>query len=443
MKMKFFARSGFAKLGMAVAFMTGSAVFAGDWVQVLPAKAGYELIKKSGTGREKYTQFGETMIIHGGEIFNDEANKSAPTDSYPVRPGEKLIMVTSKDPAILNATFPGAREVFKGNGFIVLLAGETAAMNINAKSSDFTRVDPVPGNTVVLTAPVRGDKDTFKTDDEIAGFVEKLDMKTFMSDLNDLVNFKSRYTYVAPAQQSVDHCQKIFEGMGYKVWQAQFGMGGSNANNLIAEIKGTDEEKYGQIMVVGHLDSTSRQPKTNAPGADDNGSGAAGVIALARLLKDSGLKPAATIRFVLFMGEEQGLYGSKAYVKTMPGDEKAKTRAVFNLDMIAFDAVAPLSVMIETSSFNKPMVEKMTELAKSYADFTIQTSYNPYGSDHAPFLNQKVPAVLTIQSEFESNPNYHQVTDTMEIVNEDLCRNILRMNAAAMFVYGIKPEGSR
>ena len=156
--MKFFARSGFAKLGMAVAFMAGGAVFAGDWVQVLPAKAGYELIKKSGTGREKYTQFGETMIIHGGEIFNDAANKSAPTDSYPVRPGEKLIMVTSKDPAILDATFPGAREVFKGNGFIVLLAGETAAMNINAKSSDFTRVDPVPGNTVVLTAPVRGNK---------------------------------------------------------------------------------------------------------------------------------------------------------------------------------------------------------------------------------------------------------------------------------------------
>jgi len=268
-------------------------------------------------------------------------------------------------------------------------------------------------------------------------------MKTFMSDLNDLVNFKSRYTYVAPAQQSVDHCQKILEGMGYKVWQSQFSMGGSSANNLIAEIKGTDEEKHGQVMVVGHLDSTSRQPKTNAPGADDNGSGAAGVIALARLLKDSGLKPAATIRFVLFMGEEQGLYGSKAYVKTMPGDEKAKTRAVFNLDMIGFDAVAPLSVMIETSSFNKPMVEKMTELAKSYADFTIQTSYNPYGSDHAPFLNQKVPAVLTIQSEFDNNPNYHQVTDTMEIINEDLCRNILRVNAAAMFVYGVKPEGSR
>lgn len=443
MKMKFFAKSGFTRLCLAMAFAGCGSAFAADWVQVMPSSAGYELIKKSGSGSEKFTQFGETIIIQGGEIFNDEANKSAPGDSLPVRPGEKLYMVTTKDPAILAATFPGARVVFKGNGFIVLLASETAAMNIIAKSSDFTRVDLLPENQVVLTAPEMASKDAMKTDDEIAAFIDKLDMKAFMADLTELVNFKTRYTYVAPAQQSIDFCQKIFSDMGFKVWQSQFSMGGSTANNLIAEIKGTDEEKFGQILMVGHLDSTSRQPRTNAPGADDNGSGAAGAIAMARLIKDSGLQPAATIKFVLFMGEEQGLYGSKAYVKALTADEKSKIKAVFNLDMIGFDAVAPLSVMIETSSFNRPMVEKMTELAKNYANFSIQISYSPNGSDHAPFLTQKVPAVLTIQSEFDNNPNYHQVTDTMDIINEDLCRNILRMNAAAMYIYGLKPEGSR
>ncbi len=439
MKMKFFARSGFAKLSIAMAFLGCSAAFAGNWVQVMPAAEGYALIKKSGSGSEKYTQFGETLVIHGGEIFNDEANKTKKADSIPVRPGEKLYLVTTKDPAILTATFPGTRTVYRSHGFIVLLAGETAAMNLTAKASDFTRIDLLPANQVILTAPVMCEGSA-RADDAVGAFVDKLDMKAFMNDLNDLVNLKTRYTYVEPAQQAVNHCQKILESLGCKTWQAQFNMGGTLANNLIGEIKGTDEEKYGQVLMVGHLDSTSRQPRTNAPGADDNGSGAAGAVAMARLIKDAGLKPAATIKFVLFMGEEQGLYGSKAYVKALTAEEKSKIKAVFNLDMIGFDAVAPLSVMIETSSFNKTMVEKMIELAKSYANFSIVTSYNPYGSDHAPFLNQKVPAVLTIQSEFENNPNYHQVTDTMAIVNEDLCRNILRMNAAAMYIYGISPE---
>lgn len=443
MKMKFFAKTGFSKLMMAMAFMGCSAAFAADWVQVMPTPAGYELIKKSGSGSEKFTQFGDVVIIQGGEIFNDEAVKSEPINSLPVRPGEKLYLITSKDPVILHATFAGARTVFRGNGFIVLLAGETAAMNLFSKSSDFTKVELLPENKVILTAPVTAEKSRIKTEDEVAGFINKLDMATFMSDLKNLVDFKTRYTYVAPAQQSIDHCQKIFEGMGYKAWQVPFSMGGSTANNLVAEIKGTDEDKYGQVLMVGHLDSTSRAPRTDAPGADDNGSGAAGVIAMARLLKDSGLQPAATIRFVLFMGEEQGLYGSKAYVKTISAAEKGRIKAVFNLDMIGFDAVPPLSVMIETSSFNKAMVEKMQELSQAYANFTIQTSYNPYGSDHAPFLNQKIPAVLTIQSEFDNNPNYHQVTDKMDIINEDLCKNILTMNAAAMYLYGVKPAENR
>ena len=440
MKMKFFARSGFAKLSIAMAFMGCSAAFAGDWVQVMPASEGYALIKKSGSGSEKFTQFGETIVIQGGEVFNDEANKTKQANSLPVRPGEKLYMVTTKDPAILTATFPGARTVYHSHGFIVLLAGETAAMNIMAKASDFTRVEPLPENQIVLTAPVMCGQSAVKTDDATGAFVDKLDMKAFMNDLNDLVNFKTRYTYVESAQQAVNHCQKILESLGCKTWQAQYNMGGTLANNVIGEIKGTDEEKFGQILMVGHLDSTSRQPRTNAPGADDNGSGAAGAVAMARLIKDTGVKPAATIRFVLFTGEEQGLYGSKAYVKALLAEEKSRIRAVFNLDMIGFDAVAPLSVMIETSSFNKQMVEKMIELAKAYANFSIVTSYSPHGSDHAPFLTQKIPAVLTIQSEFDNNPNYHQTTDTMAIINEDLCRNILRMNAAAMYIYGINPE---
>ncbi|HAE37543.1 MAG TPA: hypothetical protein DCG57_02755 [Candidatus Riflebacteria bacterium] len=440
--MKFFARTGLIGLSIVLTLVCSTAAMAADWVNVVSSKTGYELIKKSGSGSEKYAQFGEVMIILAGTALNDEIIKGDPLTTMPLRPGETLYLITTKDPAVFNMTFPGTRTVYREMGFIVLIAGETAGMNLLAKQSDFTKVELLPANKVILTAPVSTGSTRIKTEDATAKFIELLDMKAFLQDLTDLVNFKTRYSYVAPAQKSIEHCEKIFAEMGYTTRLQPFKIGSTETHNVIAEIKGTDEKKFGQVLVVGHLDSTSQSPRNDAPGADDNGSGSAGVIALARLLKESGLKPAATVKFVLFMGEEQGLYGSKAYVKELSAEERPTIKAVLNLDMIAFDAVAPLSVMIETSAFNRPMVERMQKLALNYADFTIQTSFNAWGSDHAPFLQQKIPAVLTIESEFATNPHYHKTTDLVENTNQDLCLQILRLNAATLYDFAINPENS-
>lgn len=438
--MKIFARAGHIVVFLVFMLAFTSATMASQWVQVVASESGYEMIKKSGSGGETYAQFGDVLIISSGDSFNDKIIKSDPITTLPVRPGEKLYLITTKDPAIFNMVFPGTRTVYRNQGFIVLLAGETAAMNLMSKQSDFTRVELLPKNRVILSAPLTTGITRIKSEDAIARFVNELDMKAFMHDLNSLVDFKTRYSYVAPAQDSIDHCEKVFKDMGYSTRQQPFSISSSRTSNLIAEIKGTDSEKYGQILVVGHLDSISEAPRTSAPGADDNGSGAAGVMALARLLKESGLKPAATIKFVLFMGEEQGLYGSKAYVKALDAAERPTIKAVFNLDMIGFDKVSPLSVMLETSSFNRPMAETMQKLALDYANFTMQTSYNAWGSDHAPFLQAKIPAMLTIESEFASNPNYHKTSDLIKSINQDLCLQILRLNAAAMYTYAIAPE---
>ena len=440
--MKFFAHTGGIGLFIVLMLVCSSAVMAADWVQVVSSDDGYELIKKSGSGSEKYTQFGDVLIIQAGEALSDEITKSDPISTLPIRPGERLYLVTTKDPAIFKMTFPGTRTVLREMGFIVLLAGETAAMNLFSKQSDFTKVELLPENQVVLTAPVSTGSARIKTEDDIAKFIKALDMKVFIKDLTSLVDFKTRYSYMGQAQSSIDHCEKVFKELGCTTSQRSFKIGSTATNNLIAEIKGENEEKYGQVLVVGHLDSTSEAPRTNAPGADDNGSGSAGVIALARLLKASGLKPAATVKFVLFMGEEQGLYGSKAYVKELSAAERTSIKAVFNLDMIGFDAVAPLSIMLETSAFNRPMAEKLQKLALDYADFTIQTSFKAWGSDHAPFLQQQIPAMLTIESEFATNPNYHKTTDLIKSMNQDLCLQILRLNAAAFYAYAIKPESS-
>lgn len=424
----------FASLTVSPAFAT-----TGQWVQVMPAEQGFELINTSGCGNESYAQVGNMLIIKSGDAFNDVAVKKSPQNIIPLRDGEKLYLINTKDPAILSATFPGARVVYREMGYIIVAAGETAAMNLMSKRSDFTMVEPLPENQQILTPAQMCHKTPSKKNTPVAKFLEKLDMQAFMKDLEALVAFKTRLSYVAPAQQSVAFCENLLKEMGYQTRLAPFRIGSSETHNVIAEIKGTDENA-GEIIIGGHLDSTSQNPRIDAPGADDNGSGAAGVIALARLLKESEIKPAATIKFVLFMGEEQGLYGSKAYVNSLKPEDRKKIRAVLTMDMIGFDVAAPLSIMLETNAFNKPMAEKMLELAKDYASFSIQTSYHAWGSDHAPFLQQQIPAMLTIESEYDSNPNYHKTTDLIDSINPDLCENIMRLNAAAMFVFGVAPE---
>jgi Predicted aminopeptidases len=77
------------------------------------------------------------------------------------------------------------------------------------------------------------------------------------------------------------------------------------------------------VLVTAHLDSINEAgtSASRAPGADDDGSGSAGVIEIARVLKDHQGKH--DLQFILFGGEEQGLLGSKAFVASMTAADRA------------------------------------------------------------------------------------------------------------------------
>jgi hypothetical protein len=80
------------------------------------------------------------------------------------------------------------------------------------------------------------------------------------------------------------------------------------------------------VLVVGHLDSVNHDdgPEGSAPGADDNGSGAAGVIAMAEALQT--VREQVPIAFVLFGGEEQGLHGGRHLVANLSDERRAAPR---------------------------------------------------------------------------------------------------------------------
>jgi hypothetical protein len=90
---------------------------------------------------------------------------------------------------------------------------------------------------------------------------------------------------------------------------ARFDDSTMNANNIVAEIPGSDP-KAGYVMAGAHFDSWIA-----GDGAADNGAGSAVVLEAARILKSLGVRPRRTIRFALWEGEEQGLLGSRAYLE--------------------------------------------------------------------------------------------------------------------------------
>ncbi|MEQ9023036.1 MAG: M20/M25/M40 family metallo-hydrolase, partial [Pseudomonadales bacterium] len=106
--------------------------------------------------------------------------------------------------------------------------------------------------------------------------------------------------------------------------------------NVIAEIPGTDKKlKDEVVMLGGHLDSWH-----GGTGATDNGAGCIVMMEAVRILQAAGLQPKRTIRIALWGGEEQGIYGSRNYVKNHFGDsetmtlkpEHEKISAYYNID---------------------------------------------------------------------------------------------------------------
>jgi len=154
--------------------------------------------------------------------------------------------------------------------------------------------------------------------------------------------------------------------------------------NVVADIKGTEfPDEY--VIVQGHLDSWD-----GAEGTCDNGTGTSTTLEAARLLAKAGVKPRRTIRFVLYSGEEQGLYGSNAYVKDH-ADELEKISIVLNHDngtnyLKGIDATQPMM-----ADFQDAFSEIM-ELDPE-RPFTISPvqGIGPGPSDHAPFVRAGVP----------------------------------------------------
>jgi carboxypeptidase Q len=194
--------------------------------------------------------------------------------------------------------------------------------------------------------------------------------------------------------------------------------------NVVAEIRGY--EKPDESVILGaHLDSWDL-----GTGALDNGCNAALVIEAARALKATGLRPRLTIRFILFSGEEQGLLGSWAYVKTHRA-ELDKIRAVIVFDS-GIGRVTGYSLGGRADL--APAVREALKPLDSW-DANRHTTDAQTGTDHFDFLLEGLPTLVANQEEANYLPNYHAASDTLDKV--DIRELKLNTCIAALTAWGL------
>ena len=204
--------------------------------------------------------------------------------------------------------------------------------------------------------------------------------------------------------------------------------------NVIAEIPGTDPALKDEIVMLGgHLDSWH-----GATGATDNAAGCSVMMEAVRIIQSLGLKPRRTIRIALWSGEEQGLFGSRNYVKNHFADpakmelkpEHGKVSAYYNLDN---GSGKIRGVYLQG---NKAAGDIFREWLTPFNDMGAKTITinNTGGTDHLSFDAVGIPGFQFIQDELEYDTRTHHTNmDTYDhLVPDDLKQ---AATIVAAFVY--------
>jgi bacterial leucyl aminopeptidase len=202
--------------------------------------------------------------------------------------------------------------------------------------------------------------DIQKKDPLIESISNQVTRERMNATIRDMVNFKTRYTYekqLQVAEYLYNAIQKYIERTQYHEYESW----GVSWKNVEATLPGLNSAKE-IVIVFAHMDSISDKRLAIAPGADDDASGCAAVLEIARLLSSHHFEK--TIKFVIFSREEDGHEGSKAYVKDLKKNG-VKIIAAINLDMIAYgNNNADLYLMTRPSYAS--LVKKVDNLARIY-----------------------------------------------------------------------------
>ncbi|TDW75124.1 M28 family metallopeptidase [Kribbella pratensis] len=306
------------------------------------------------------------------------------------------------------------------------------------RSNQHWRIETLRPNTTVVDSPRAA---AARVDPDVADLVGDVSTTSYQNDLTWLASLPTRHSSSPTFTQAMDFASDRMVALGYQVARMPVTVGAGHSADLIGDRTGVGSDRQ-LVIVTAHLDSINIAggPAAAAPGADDNGSGSAGVLELGRLLSTRSWQH--DIRLILFGGEEEGLFGSKQYVAALPPAERSRVRAVLNMDMIGTRNTVTPGVLLEGAAVSSSQIADLSTAAATYTGLAVETSLNPFASDHVPFINAGIPAVLTIEGADSANGHIHSANDTLNFIDWSLAAEILRMNIAALAGW-LEPAAAR
>ncbi len=260
------------------------------------------------------------------------------------------------------------------------------------------------------------------------------------SDVNMLAGTIGRrnYEYYDGLQKASQFLEAELKNVGYEVRRQRYQMGGRNYDNLEVEIKGSDRPD--QIILIGaHYDSAYL-----SPGANDNASGSAATLELAKYFAKS--KPARTLRFVQFVNEEPPFFwtenmGSLVYAK------QAKAKGETIMAMLSLESLGYYSDRPGSQPYPAPFnwfypsignfisfignVDSRKVVRTALHDFRLKARFPSEGaalpngipgvgwSDHWSFWQMGYPAIMVTDTATYRDPHYHQIDDKPENLDYD------------------------
>jgi aminopeptidase YwaD len=254
--------------------------------------------------------------------------------------------------------------------------------------------------------------------------------------LKNLVGERNPFTQPEQLEKTARYLSDQFAALGLKVSREAVDYEEIRSYNILGQMP-CNTEANRLFILAAHYDSVP-----GSPGADDNASAVAALIEIARELSQTTLQ--TPILFSAFTLEESGFIGSKYFIEN---DRARKNRisGMISLEMLGFKNSAPGSQSYppyvdtrqypDTGDFiavvgNEPSANLAHALAKGMAHavpaLKVETLVVPGQgedfkevrlSDHSPFWDAGIPAVMVTDTAFFRNPHYHQASDTLETLD--------------------------
>jgi Zn-dependent M28 family amino/carboxypeptidase len=382
-----------------------------------------------------WAQFGDKVLLYADdtaweEITQRTERSALQLQEHPATVNRAHLHVVVQNGRLFQQEQPDIPVIVDRGRILLVELEPDRVRQLEEKSTTCYGILPLGENQVVFAVQDMATRRATRVD-WIENLVNRVAHSSLETDLRYLVAFPTRHSLSDHYANAATWARDQLAALNLTARLQNITVNDSPSWNVIADKMGNAADNTRQVVLVtAHLDSINTQggPMAPAPGADDNGSGSAGLLEMARAF--SAHRGEHDLRFILFGGEEEGLFGSKEYVASLPTSEKRRIRAVLNMDMIATLNTSTRSVMLEGAPLSQGVIDGLVEAAATYTDLTVETSLNPFASDHVPFINAGIQAVLTIEGADSTNSNIHSINDTLEHINYDLALEILRMNVA-------------